>query len=267
MIPSLIGSSPSRCCGPAHRSPPGYGSRFLVEARALARLNHPRIAPVFEVDCSADSCFIAMGLVEGQSLAEFCGREHRLIGARRAVEIIVELAEILAYSHQRGIVHRDVKPSNIRLDQAGQVHLMDFGIATRCDGDMARAEESKWSGTPAYVAPELARGNSHLLSPASDQYSLGVVFYELLCGRTPFSGPPLYVLYQAANQDPPSPRVFEPGVPPDLAETCLKMLSRSPEGRYGSCEELAMTLRSRMKDARRQPRGRACLSYSRERIA
>ena len=109
----------------------------------------------------------------------------------------------------------------------------------------------KRTGTPAYVAPELARGGQPVILPASDQYSLGVVFYELLCGRPPFTGHPLYVLFQAANQEPLSPRSIEPTIPPRLAAICLKMLSKCPESRYPSCDDLSTSLRRWLKDTSR----------------
>ena len=108
------------------------------------------------------------------------------------------------------------------------------------------------TGTPAYVAPELARDVERVVLPASDQYSLGVVFYELLCGRLPFTGPPLYVLYQAVNQEPPSPRSVNPAVPPCLSAICLRMLSKRPENRYPSCDHLGRGLRRWLKSTRRR---------------
>ncbi len=225
--------------------------RFLGEARALARLRHPRIVPVFEVGCNADVYFIAMGLVEGESLAERRNRGASPLGVRRAAEIVADLAEALAHAHRQGIVHRDVKSLNIRLDRSGQVYLMDFSIAYRPDSGEICVDGGKRTGTPAYVAPELARGLQPVILPASDQYSLGVVFYELLCGRPPFTGPPLYVLFQAANEQPPSPRSFDPTVPPRLAAICLKMLSKCPESRYASCDALCTSLRRWLKGTRR----------------
>jgi len=221
--------------------------RFLGEARALARLRHPRIVPVFEVGYDADVYFIVMGLIEGESLAEHRKRGASGFGIRRTVEIVADLAEALAHAHRQGIVHRDVKPPNIRIDRKGQVYLMDFGIACRPDSGEICVDGGKRTGTPAYVAPELARGLQSDILPASDQYSLGVVFYELLCGRPPFTGPPLYVLFQAANQEPPSPRSADSSIPPRLAAICLKMLSRCPERRYPSCDDVATTLRRWLK--------------------
>lgn len=185
-----------------------------------------------------------MALIEGQSLAELCGRKPCAIDFPRAAAIVADLAEALEYAHGEGILHRDVKPANILFDQVDRVYLTDFGLAYRPDSGEIATRSRMLIGTPAYAPPEQASGEQSQALPAGDQYSLGVVFYELLCGRTPFSGPPLYVLYQATNQDPPSPRSVEPAVPASLATICVKMLARSPENRYRSCGELAETLRS-----------------------
>jgi len=219
--------------------------RFLSEARALARLPHPRIVPFFEAGRDADLYYIAMALIEGENLGQLQARHRELLGPRRAAELVADLADALAYTHRHGIVHRDVKPENIQVDHCGRVYLMDFGIASRTDsGELSVNPGSTLTGTPAYLAPELASGDPIPILPTIDQYSLGVVFYELLCGRTPFSGHPLYVLFQAAHEDPPSPRSIEPTVPTCLADICLKALSRCPEQRYPSCDHISAGLRS-----------------------
>ena len=115
------------------------------------------------------------------------------------------MAEALAYAHSQGVVHRDVKPANIRVDDEGAVYLMDFGIAYRPDSGEIPLPPGMILGTPAYVAPEQAQGGQTDVLPASDQYSLGVVFYEFLCGQPPFCGPPSYVIFHTIHHDPPSP--------------------------------------------------------------
>ncbi len=198
--------------------------RFLGEAKALARLRHPRIVPVYEAGCAGGRHYIAMALIEGRSLAEQL--IERPIPLDRAVEIVAELAEALAYAHTQGIVHRDVKPANIRVDDHGAVYLMDFGIAYRPDSGEVTLPPGVILGTPAYLAPEQAEGGQTNVLPASDQYSLGVVFYELLCGRPPFCGPPSYVLFHTIHQAPQSPRAVSPRVPRSLAAICLKALAK-----------------------------------------
>jgi tRNA A-37 threonylcarbamoyl transferase component Bud32 len=214
--------------------------RFLGEARALARLRHPRIVPVYEAGCVGERHYIAMALIEGRSLAE--EQAECPIGLNRSVEVIAELAEALAYAHAQGVVHRDVKPPNIRVDDDGAVYLMDFGLAYRPDSGEVPLPPGMILGTPAYLAPEQAEGKQTNVLPASDQYSLGVVFYELLCGRPPFCGPPSYVLFHTIHQPPTSPRTVARGVPRSLAAICLKALAKRPDQRYSSCQAFADAL-------------------------
>ncbi|MGP0068711.1 MAG: serine/threonine-protein kinase [Isosphaeraceae bacterium] len=215
--------------------------RFLGEARAQARLRHPRIVPVYEAGRAGEQHYIAMALIEGCSLAERL--DDGPLPLRRSVEVVVELAEALAYAHAQGVVHRDVKPANVRVDTRGDVYLMDFGIAYRPDSDEVPLPPGNILGTPAYVAPEQAKGGQSNVLPASDQYSLGAVFFELLCGRTPFCGPPSYVLFHTIHHDPPSPRSIAPKVPRALEAICLKALAKRPERRYADCQHFADDLR------------------------
>jgi len=228
--------------------------RFLGEAKALARLRHPRIVPVYEAGCTSERHYIAMGLIEGCSLAE--RSVERPVTLHRAAEIVAELAEALAYAHSQGVVHRDVKPANIRLDDQGAVYLMDFGIAYRPDSGEVPLPTGVLLGTPAYVAPEQAQGGQTDALPASDQYSLGVVFYELLCGQPPFCGPPSYVIFHTIHRDPPSPHTVTSKVPRSLAAICLKALAKRPDRRYAGCQDFA-------DDLRRWLRGDTPLAYHR----
>jgi serine/threonine protein kinase len=216
--------------------------RFLGEAKALARLRHPHIVPVYEAGCAGDRYYIAMGLIEGKSLAERMAQGS--IELPRAAEIVAELAEALAYAHTQGIVHRDVKPANIRLDADGAVFLMDFGIAYRPDSGELPLPPGMILGTPAYVAPEQAQGGQSGVLPASDQYSLGAVLYELLCGQPPFSGPPSYVIFHTIHREPPSPHMIAPKIPRPLATICLKALAKRPDRRYAGCQEFAEDIRA-----------------------
>ncbi len=225
--------------------------RFLGEARALARLKHPGIVSIYEAGRDGDRLYLALDLIEGRSLSEVLA-DGRL-SHRRAAEIAADLADALAYAHGLGIVHRDVKPANVRIDSRGDVHLMDFGIALRPDS----AEDASDSivGTPAYLAPELL-DHGREAAPAADQYSLGAVFYELLCGRPPFDGTASSVLARASAHEPPSPIDVDPRIPRDLAEICCKATAKRPDRRYASCLDLSADLRRWLRGERPQVRRR-----------
>ncbi len=210
---------------------------FSAESRALAQLRHPRIVPIYDAGREGSYPYIAMEFIDGRTLAE--ALERAPIDVRHAAAIIAEIAEALHHAHLHGIVHRDVKPSNIVLDPRGLANLIDFGLAHRLGNRQAPSRPGSFSGTLAYVAPEQARGDDAVPDPSNDQYSLGVVLYEMLCGRTPFSGPPLFLLIAAVDYEPPPPRALDPRVPPGLEAICLKALAKRPEERYVSCQALA----------------------------
>ncbi|WP_165073106.1 protein kinase domain-containing protein [Paludisphaera rhizosphaerae] len=235
--------------------------RFLGEARALARLKHPGIVSIFEAGRDGDRLYLALDLIEGRSLDVVLAEGRP--APRRAAEIVADLAEALAYAHGLGIVHRDVKPANVRIDARGGVHLMDFGIAYRPDSpDPAAADAlDVIIGTPAYLAPEqVGEGRGEVL-PASDQYSLGALLFELLCGRPPFEGGPAAVMAQAAAAvEPPCPSTVDPRVPRPLAEVCRRATARRPEHRYASCQDFADDLRRWLRGERPQGRRRAWFS-------
>ncbi len=220
---------------------PRVVERFLREARAAAGLRHPHIVPVFDAGSVGGQRYIASAFIAGQSLAE--ALESKPASHRQAAQIVQALAEALAYAHRRGIVHRDVKPANVLLDDKGQPHLLDFGLAVRAESADRLTHAGAIVGTPAYMAPEQAQGQTGEPQPASDRYSLGVVLYEMLCGQTPFHGPPALVLSLVINQEPPTPSSVKPDVPADLETICLKAMAKRPQERYPSCQELADDLR------------------------
>jgi serine/threonine protein kinase len=230
--------------------------RFLGEAKSLARLQHPRLVPVYEAGRVGQCYYIAMALIEGHSLVEELVDDPP--GIHRSAVIIADLAEALAYAHTHGVVHRDVKPANIRIDTAGAVYLLDFGIAYRTESGEVALPRGSILGTPAYIAPEQAQGGDVDALPASDQYSLGAVLYELLCGRPPFCGPPSSVLFHTIRHDPPSPNSVVPSIPPSLAAVCLKALAKYPDRRYSDCQDFA-------EDLRRWLRSETPLAYRRNR--
>jgi predicted Zn finger-like uncharacterized protein len=222
---------------------PRATERFAREARAAARLRHPRIVPIYEAGIDGPQPYLASAYVAGRTLAALVDEANERgepIDPRRAAAIARDLAEALDHAHAQGIVHRDVKPANVMVDPEGQVHLMDFGLARLASSDERLTQEGAIVGTPAYVAPEQAVGGE--ATAASDQYGLGVTLYELLCGRTPFSGPPSILLFNLIHHPPPSPRQLNPAIPTDAEAICLKALAREPSGRYASCGALAEDL-------------------------
>jgi tetratricopeptide (TPR) repeat protein/predicted Ser/Thr protein kinase len=216
--------------------------RFLREARAAAQLRHPHIVPVYEAGHDGGQYYLVTAFIDGHTLAESVARAA--VSCRRAAQTVLHLAEALQHAHGLGIVHRDVKPANIMVDAAGEAYLMDFGLAYRREEPGRLTRVGAMLGTPSYMAPEQAQGQSAEVHPASDQYSLGVVLYELLCGETPFQGPPEIVLFNVLHQEPPRPRQVNPAIPPELEAICLKATARRPEERYASCQAFAATLRS-----------------------
>jgi len=214
--------------------------RFLREARAAAGLRHPHIVPVHDAGSDGELQYIAAALIDGRPLsAAIAGRPMEL---NRAVTIVRKLCEAVNYAHTQGIVHRDIKPANVLLDRRDEPMLMDFGLAARAGSERLTADGAIL-GTPAYMAPEQAAGHQGEARPAADQYSLGVVLYELLTGRVPFTGTTASVVFNHVNTTPPSPGAFRANLPRDLETICLKAMAKTPADRYADCQTLADDLR------------------------
>lgn len=216
--------------------------RFLQEGRAAARLQHPHIVPVFDAgkDTVSGEYFLAAAFIEGQTLKSFAGKNP--LENSRAALMTSQLAQALEYAHRRGVLHRDVKPENVMVDQDGTPYLMDFGIARLDDSEERMTQDGSLLGTPAFMSPEQFVGKHEELTGASDQYSLGCVLYQLLTGRTPFDGNWQSQLHYHLNETPAPPSKHNPTVPRDLETICLKCLSKEASERYASCGDLSEDL-------------------------
>jgi eukaryotic-like serine/threonine-protein kinase len=182
-----------------------------------------------------------MKFVEGGQLDEVVRREPMPI--RRAVELIAKIARTVNYAHEHGILHRDIKPGNILLDKSGEPHLTDFGLARLLDTQSSVTRTIDVLGTPSYMAPEQAAGETTKLSKATDVYGLGAVLYQLLTGQPPFAGGTTYeTIKLLLDTEPRQPRLLNPKIDRDLSTICLKCLEKDPKRRYSSALALAEDL-------------------------
>jgi len=215
--------------------------RFRREAEAAASLDHPCIVPIYKVGERDGSCYISMKFVEGGQLDEVAERQP--IPIRHAVELIAKLARTVQYAHQHGILHRDIKPGNILLDAKGEPHLTDFGLARLVETENTITRTLEVMGTPSYMAPCQAAGETRKVSKVTDIYGLGAVLYQLLTGHPPFAGGTTYeTIKLVLETEPRHPRLLNPKVDRDLSTICLKCLEKDPRLRYSSALALAEDL-------------------------
>jgi serine/threonine-protein kinase len=217
-----------------------YKARLFQEAKAVGGLNHPNIVTVYDVGESDDVPYLAMEFLEGQELAALIA-EGRPLSVEQAIDVAVQMSEGLAYAHEHGVIHRDVKPANVMIVRGGLVKIADFGIARmrtaqRTDGPAAL-------GTPRYMSPEQVLGKR--ADHRSDIFAVGVVLYEMLTGTAPFAGADLNaILFQIVNLVPPAPSSLNAASPASLDEIVAKTIAKTPEARYATARGLAEDLKA-----------------------
>jgi serine/threonine-protein kinase len=217
-------------------------NRFIAEAQAVARFQHPNIVQVFEVGEHAGLPYFSLEYVDGGTLAKKVHKEPQ--PPRYAAAVVEQLARAMQYAHERGIVHRDLKPANILLAADGTPKVTDFGLAKQLEGDSGQTQSGQVLGTPSYMAPEQARGEVEHVGPLADVYALGAILYDLLTGRPPFAGSSLLdTLEMVRTREPVPPGQFTGKLPRDIETICLKCLQKDPAKRYATAGELADDLK------------------------
>lgn len=237
-----------------HTSDPDFVQQFTEEAQNLAQLRHPNIVQVYDADISGAYPYLAMEFIDGRtikSIIEEQREKYARLTLARSLRIIYSIGLALSYAHQRGVIHRDVKPSNVLVENSGRVVLADFGLA-RLLFEEIDTETGKITGTPAYMSPEQALGQS--CHPRSDIYSLGVVSYELLTGKLPFTADnPIAIATKHVSETPVPPRSIVPEIPDEVEKIVLQAMSKNPNERYGTVNEFLHDLtkvRLRIRTAR-----------------
>jgi serine/threonine protein kinase/predicted Zn-dependent protease len=217
--------------------------RFKREAQAEARLRHPNIVAIHDAGQEAGVHYLAMDYIEGDPLTTHLARSFKV---RDMISRLEKVVRAVHHAHEQGIIHRDLKPANIMIDLAGEPHIMDFGLAKFLDDPkrIMLTKDGSFLGTPYYMAPEQIRGEAGTVGPRSDIYSLGVIMYEILCGRTPHVAPnSVEIFHKILSEEPPPPRLFNARIHPDLQTICLKAIDKDPKLRYANAGEFADDLR------------------------
>jgi serine/threonine protein kinase/Leucine-rich repeat (LRR) protein len=223
--------------------------RFYREAEAAATLRHANICPVHDVGQIDGKHFISMAYIEGRPLSDLI-KSGKAQNERQIMTAIRKLALALQEAHDHGIVHRDLKPANIMVDKKGEPIIMDFGLARRrrAEGEVNLTHSGDLVGSPAYMSPEQIEGDPDNVGPASDQYSLGVVLYEMLTGQLPFRGSVINVLAQILTKDMTPPSELRPGLDPRIEAVCLRMMAKKAADRFPSMNAVANELAAIVKN-------------------
>jgi len=226
-----------------------FVERFRREAKSAAALSHPSIVSIYDRGESEDgSCYISMEYLPGGTLKDRISRDGRL-SPSVAAEVAIQISDALGAAHERGVVHRDIKPQNVLVTRTGDVKVGDFGIA-RAESETSMTRANLVLGTAAYMSPEQATGGR--IGPRSDLYSLGVVMYEMLTGELPFAGDdPVAVAMKHANAPLRPPKEIEPGIPGALNDLVVRLLAKDPGDRPASADALAGEIRNSTREESR----------------
>jgi hypothetical protein len=231
-------------------SDPSLKERFFREARAAATLRHANICPVYDVGEIDGVPYLSMAYLEGRPLSDLVGAGRKPLPPRPVALMIRKLALALDEAHRHKVIHRDLKPANVMVTKQAEPILMDFGLARRGAAQEARlTQQGAIMGTPAYMAPEQARGDVEQMGPGCDIYSLGVILYELLAGRPPFQGEVMNILAQMLMDQPRPPRAYRKDADPQLSAIALKAMAKNPSDRYASMADFAAALAVYLKGA------------------
>lgn len=230
-----------KVCRPARSGTASRVARFRLEAESAARLDHPGIVPIIDVGEIGPYVYYAMGYMPGGTLAEQVSDGP--LDCIAAATHVKAIAEAIYYAHERGVIHRDLKSTNILLDADGLPKVADFGLAKRIESASLLTAAGEILGTPSFMPPEQAAGQTGDVTIASDVYSLGAILYHLATGRPPFSGEDaVAVLFKVIHHEPVNPRQLNPRIPRDLDTIILRSLAKSPDGRYATAGEVAAEL-------------------------
>ncbi len=235
-----------------HRQDEEYIARFEREARAIAQLDHPHIVTVYRYGRAENVLYLAMRYIEGADLLVILKdyeKDGELMPVAEMTRLVREIGAALDYSHKQGIIHRDVKPSNVMLNTDGRAYLTDFGLVLLTDV----GTQGKILGSPHYISPEQAVSSARAV-PQSDLYSLGVILFRMVTGQLPFEhDDTLELLMLHMTAETPDPRDFRPDVSPALAEVIMKAMAKEPGDRYPSGEALSEALETAVKDSAAAP--------------
>ncbi|PJF25994.1 MAG: serine/threonine protein kinase, partial [Phototrophicales bacterium] len=222
-------------------------ARFEREAQIVARLDHPHIVPVYDFNEYHGQPYLVMKFIEGTTLKGVLA--NKPLSLDEILKLMPPIADALDYAHRRGVLHRDIKPSNIIIDQAGVPYLTDFGLARMVKSGESSLSHDLLLGTPNYISPEQAQGKADITA-RTDQYSLGIVLYELVTGQVPFNADtPFAVVHSHIYVPPPAPSTINPAIPPTVDAVLMRALAKDPDARFESAAAMVSAFTAAVRDA------------------